>query len=55
MQLQEHAAAILADDEEMGIIRNDPFLERLAKSTHKHSAAQAASISAKKAKRVRNH
>ena len=44
MQLQEHAAAILADDKEMGIDRNDPFLARLAHSNPKHSAASAAAI-----------
>lgn len=46
MQLQEHAAAILADDQAMGIDRGDPFLERLARSTPKHSAAQAANTRA---------
>lgn len=44
MQLQEHAAAILADDKEMGIVRHDPFLARLAGSNPKHSAALAAAI-----------
>ena len=33
IQLAEHAQAILADDARMGIQRNDPVLERLAKGS----------------------
>jgi hypothetical protein len=39
VQLQEHARAILADDERLGIRRKDPVLQRLAKNTPAHADA----------------
>lgn len=39
LQLQEHAAAIVADDEAAGFQRSDPFVQAIAKGDAKHSAA----------------
>lgn len=40
VQLQEHAAALLVDDADMGVKRGDSFLKALAKSDASHSVTQ---------------
>lgn len=40
VQLQEHAAALLADDADIGVKRGDSFVKALAKSDASHSVAQ---------------